>query len=152
MNKIKIVYGSIWDVYNSVSNISMCHCISNDKALGAGIAVEFEKRFKLRDRLKKLDTNVGDVILMDGVFNLITKEKYYHKPTPEAFCKTINSMVNICELEEIKVIVMPCIGCGLDKISLSFMYDTLFNAIQNRNVSIFIVTDELTRYSKLCNM
>lgn len=57
----------------------LVHCISADLALGAGIAVEFNKRFNLREKLKEIPKEhryFQQVVLIDKVFNLITKERY----------------------------------------------------------------------------
>lgn len=66
------------------------HCISADYALGAGIAVEFQKRFHLKQKLKDCGTNVfPDCIKLGRVFNLVTKSKYYNKPTYESLKATL---------------------------------------------------------------
>lgn len=41
------------DVFNH-KDCYYAHCISRDYALGAGIAVEFDKRYDMRNRLLKL--------------------------------------------------------------------------------------------------
>ena len=76
------------DLFSVSDDYYLAHCISADFALGKGIAVEFNKRFDMRQKLKdefpdfiedymhryKLD---GECILIDKVLNLVTKERYY---------------------------------------------------------------------------
>lgn len=104
----------------------LCHCISADFALGRGIAVEFNKRFNMRDILKvyyphylldwKLGGYSGDCILEGRVLNLVTKERYYDKPTMHSMASALKIMKDICEEEGISKIAMPRIGCGLDRL------------------------------------
>ena len=94
------------------------HCISSDCALGAGIAVEFQKRFKLRDSLKKYSSGeYPELITINHIFNLVTKEKYWHKPTYNSLTKCIRYMRDMCRNCDIKYLAMPKIGCGLDRLS-----------------------------------
>ena len=55
------------------------HCISRDYACGAGIAKEFNKRYNLTNRLQSLPRE--KCMLIDNVMNLVTKFKYWQKPT-----------------------------------------------------------------------
>ena len=78
------------------------HCISSDKAMGAGIALPMQNKFKLREnwpsklpeRLKGWDGE-GYSVFVTGeekqiVCNLITKEHYYDKPTLETLKQALN--------------------------------------------------------------
>jgi len=111
------------------------HCISADYALGAGIAVEFNKRYKMSRRLKQMYPNgLGGVgcVLIDNVFNLITKEKYYHKPTYNSLRRALESMFDQCNKLEIKKLAMPKIGCGLDRLQwgkVKKMIEEIFNGL-----------------------
>ena len=111
------------------------HCISSDLAMGAGIAVAIEETFKVKEhwpsklpeRLKGWHRE-GYSVFVTGenkqiVCNLITKEKYWQKPTLETLEQALNdAKTTLDSLSEIgmnvpKKIVMPRIGCGLDKLN-----------------------------------
>ncbi|WP_374017832.1 hypothetical protein ABU162_27660 [Paenibacillus thiaminolyticus] len=65
----------------------LAHCISSDAKMGAGIAVEFKKRFKLaslQEMAKHSPLEIGTCYKAGSVLNLVTKAKYWHKPTYEA--------------------------------------------------------------------
>lgn len=97
----------------------LAHCISSDCALGAGIAVEFEKRFELKKVLLKLpmeERKHPTCILVGKVFNLITKERYFHKPTYETMALALRKMRALAEANNVARIAMPRIGSGLDKL------------------------------------
>lgn len=61
----------------------LAHCISKDYALGTGIAIKFQRRFQLREKLRRTDKRrgIGYNVTIGRVFNLITKEKCWQKPT-----------------------------------------------------------------------
>jgi len=97
------------------------HCISLDCKMGAGIAVLMKKKFNLGglgNKLESLDIPIpiGTAIYHNGVYNLITKKKYYGKPTYVTLTDALVSMLIHMEQESIYKIVMPKIGSGLDKL------------------------------------
>ena len=110
------------DIFNH-KDCYYAHCISRDYALGAGIAVEFDKRYDMRNRLLKLaeekpETLNEKCIEVENVFNLITKAKCWQKPSYESLEEALLEMrEKISENRNIKKLVMPKIGCGLDRLS-----------------------------------
>lgn len=110
------------DVFNH-KDCYYAHCISRDYALGAGIAVEFDKRYDMRNRLLKLaeekpETLDEKCIEVENVFNLITKEKYWEKPSYNSLEESLLEMKEkLSKNKNIKKLVMPKIGCGLDRLS-----------------------------------
>lgn len=106
----------------------IAHCISADFALGAGIAKEIDKRFNTRVKLFDkfpngfeyyLDENNtnGECILIDRVLNLVTKRKYYDKPTYKSMDQALTMMREVCIHNNITKVAIPTIGCGLDRLS-----------------------------------
>ena len=110
------------DVFNH-KDCYYAHCISRDYALGAGIAVEFDKRYDMRNRLLKLaeektETLDEKCIEVENVFNLITKEKYWQKPSYKSLEESLLEMKKkLSKNKNIKKLVIPKIGCGLDRLS-----------------------------------
>lgn len=110
------------DVFNH-KDCYYAHCISRDYALGAGIAVEFDKRYDMRNKLLKLaeekpETLDEKCIEVENVFNLITKEKYWQKPSYKSLEESLLEMKEkLSKNKNIKKLVMPKIGCGLDRLS-----------------------------------
>lgn len=69
------------------------HCISADYELGAGIAVAFQKKFHLKQDLKKIGRgDYPELIIINNVLNLVTKKNYWNKPTYESITKCIQDM------------------------------------------------------------
>lgn len=116
------------------------HCISEDFRLGAGIAVEFNNRYNMRERLEnqyndnKLDcTYVGKALKIDNVFNLITKYKCFEKPTYEDLRSSLKDMAAQVEAENIKRIAMPKIGAGLDKLKWTIVLSIIKEAFADND-------------------
>lgn len=110
------------------------HCISSDFALGAGIALQFNERYDMKNRLKEFsgdDWDVGDTIKIDNVYNLITKEFGYQKPTYENLKAAIEDFSNMVYLEKVKKIAIPKIGAGLDKLDWGIVLSILKEAFRD---------------------
>lgn len=50
------------------------------------------------------------------IYNLITKERYFHKPSYESITQSIEYMRDHAMQNGVKHICMPKIGCGLDRL------------------------------------
>lgn len=146
----------IRDLFSVSDDYYLAHCISDDYALGAGIAVEFDKRFEMRCKL--LSTNEyhsrfantkGHCIEVDRVLNLVTKEKYWHKPTYETLTNALLDMKKKClendninpdtgEAGQIKRIAMPLIGCGLDRLKWYKVSAIVKEVFQDTDIEILV--------------
>ena len=58
-------------------------------------------------------------------FYLISKERYFHKPTYESMTDCLNELAVLCVQLKVPALAMPLIGCGLDKLEVRF-YSILF--------------------------
>ena len=126
--KIKQEYCDLFKYQNSHY---LVHCISSDFKLGAGIAVEFNKRYSMRQKLFSTNqiSKYPNCILVDNVFNLVTKELYYLKPSYCSLQRSLDLMKNIVVENNIKLLAMPKIGCGLDRLQwdkVKFMIEETF--------------------------
>jgi hypothetical protein len=117
----------------------LAHCISSDYALGAGIAIEFQKRFKLRDTLVALGTGqYPNTICIGRVFNLVTKDRYWNKPTYETLKFTLEQMKGFCVDDDIKYLAMPKIGCGLDRLQWSRLREIIEDIFSDTDINIMV--------------
>lgn len=131
------------DVFNH-KDCYYAHCISRDYALGAGIAVEFDKRYDMRNRLLKLaeekpETLDEKCIEVENVFNLITKEKYWQKPSYKSLEESLLEMKEkLSKNKNIKKLVMPKIGCGLDRLSWDKVEPMVQEIFKNLDIEIVV--------------
>lgn len=104
------------------SDTPLAHCVSSDLVMGKGIAVRFSELFGGKDELKKQSLKIGDVawLFFNGrykfIYYLITKEKYWHKPTYSSLRQCLINLNKLCLQHNIKEISIPKLGCGLDKL------------------------------------
>ena len=114
------------DLFSCSEDWHLAHCISADFAMGKGIAADMEQRFGLREQLRREHPGYreiwakdrrGDALLTGRVLNLVTKDRYFHKPTLRTMCEALTRMRDIAGREGIRRIAMPRIGCGLDRLS-----------------------------------
>lgn len=118
------------------------HCISADFEMDAGIAVDFKKKFHMKSKLQNMwkgqTPDYPQAILIDKVFNLITKAKYYGKPTYKTIEVAIQDMQEICVQENIKYLAMPKIGCGLDRLSWDKVRKILSETFKDTDIEILV--------------
>lgn len=125
---------------------TLAHCISLDCEMGKGIAVEFDRRFSgmkvwLQRMIKANDYEYPKTIpAYQGnelrVFNLITKEKYWHKPTYQTITKCVREMAEYCARHNIKYLAIPKIGCGLDRLQWGKVRDIIKEEFQDLDIEI----------------
>lgn len=129
------------DLFSVPNEYYLAHCISADFGMGKGIAVLFNKHYDMKNtlQLKYRDyVNIwhangykGDCILEWRVFNLVTKERYWHKPTYESMQAALDRMYSICINTGIRKIAMPVIGCGLDRLEWSRVSRMIIDTFDN---------------------
>lgn len=120
------------------------HCISADFALGAGIAKSFDSLYGIRSKLIKWfyepgrEVKIGSAVLIDGVFNLVTKPRYFNKPTYNSLRLALLDMREQCISLGIDRIAMPMIGCGLDRLDWSTVSDMIKRVFRDTDIEITV--------------
>ena len=129
------------DLFKVSDDYYLAHCISSDAKMGAGIAVAFKKKFKLRETIVKADRGdlgVGTAFLEGRVINLITKPKYFHKPTYKTFTSSLEDMKRIAIENNIQKIAMPKIGAGLDRLSWANNREIIKETFKDTDIEILV--------------
>ena len=127
--------GNLFDVDDKYY---LVHCISADCKMGAGIAVEFQKRFDLRSQIMVQHPMVYQSVRVGRVFNLITKRHYYGKPTYESMWECLQNTKRQCGELGIKYLAMPEIGCGLDGLKWGRVRNDIKNIFEDTSIEIII--------------
>lgn len=128
------------DLFTAPQGYCLAHCISGDFTLAAGIAVEFDKRFNMRERLKDYygTPDCPSIIKIDNVFNLITKERGYQRPTYDNLYQALWEMRQDVEIDSIKKIAMPQIGCGLDGLNWNIVKAMIKEVFNDLDIEIIV--------------
>lgn len=108
------------DVFSADDSFALAHCISADCKMGSGIAVSFKERFpEMKSWLMQRGPKVGQAIIYDGgkpVINLITKSRFWLKPTYTTFRQAIADMKDKMLELDINKLAIPKIGAGIDRL------------------------------------
>ena len=130
------------DLFTVPQGYYLAHCISADFALGAGIAKVFDEvynmRFKLFREYDMFKYEGGDALLIDNVFNLVTKPKCHHKPTYDSLREALVEMREQMDMLDVTKLAMPRVGCGLDKLSWPNVYVIICEVFEDTDVEILI--------------
>ena len=141
------------DLFTVPTDYILVHCISADFAMGAGIAKEFARRGVKARLIEKFQglIEIGDCLITATTgwrleFNLVTKKKYWQKPTYNSLkaalidAKLYSLMVADKGVEKPKPVklAMPRIGCGLDKLEWSKVKTIIEDVFANTDVEILV--------------
>lgn len=120
-------------------------CISADFGMGAGIAVEFNKRFDVKNRMLNSHTkdhwfNQGYCLDTPGVpvLNLVTKQYYWHKPDYVSMASALESLKELTKRYSIKKLAMPKIGCGIDGLQWEHVSETIIRTFKDTDIEILV--------------
>ena len=141
-------YEETKDLFTVPQGYYLAHCISGDYALGAGIAKTFNEVYNMRYKLHKQypipmgekAANVGKALLVDNVFNLVTKARYFHRPDYSDLYEALVDMKEQCEEKDITKLAMPLIGCGLDRLDWNQVSEIIEDVFDETDIEILICT------------
>ena len=130
---------------------SLAHCISQDCAMGAGVAIVFDKKFTgmktyCQRVIQENNLSFPCVIPLTVsynnydifVFNLVTKRVCYGKPTYTTITKAIKDMAFMCKQFNVKKLAMPKIGCGLDRLQWNKVREIVKENFKDLDIEIVV--------------
>jgi len=139
-----MIYTELYkDLFTVDKSYYLAHCIASDFRMGAGIAVQFQRKFSLRNKLiqvGKENTFPGSCVLIGRILNLITKSRSSGKPTYETLKSSLLKMRVLCTSFNITKIAMPKIGCGLDRLQWGKVKEMLFEIFNDMDIEILVCT------------
>ncbi|CAF2555787.1 unnamed protein product [Rotaria sp. Silwood2] len=109
------------DLFSASSNTSLAHCVSRDMNVPVGGCAYITAD----DRC---------------IFNLVTKERYYYKPTMATLESSLRVMRDLCIENKIHHLAMPRIGCGLDKLNWNEVSKLIQDIFKEDDIEIMIYT------------
>ena len=81
---------------------------------------------------------IGRALLIDHVFNLVTKERYWMKPDYPTLRLSLQDMKRQCVSRRVKKLAMPKIGCGLDKLNWEYVKKQIVEVFGNMDIEITV--------------
>lgn len=134
------------NLFSVTHDYYLAHCVSGDFALGSGIAKQFNIMYNMKNKLRRQysvpqgqeSANVGRALLVGTVFNLVTKERYFHKPTYDTLRSALEDMKGQCISNSVNRIAMPLIGCGLDRLRWDKVRDIIEDVFADTDIDILV--------------
>jgi len=130
------------DLFVGTDNACLAHCISQDVKMGKGIALLFKSKFGGVQEILDQNRKPGDVaVLKRGhrfVYYLITKERYWHKPTYLTLRSSLQAMKRHALQYAATSIAMPKIGCGLDGLVWERVREILTDVFKDTDIKIIV--------------
>lgn len=125
----------------------IAHCISADFTLGAGVAKQIASAFNMKEMLQKLwgaNSSMNGCWSMPcclpcaNVFNLVTKERYFQKPTLDTLRAALEEMRDFAVRMGVQHIAMPKIGCGLDRLDWDDVSSMIQEIFEDTDIEILV--------------
>jgi O-acetyl-ADP-ribose deacetylase (regulator of RNase III) len=123
---------------------AFAHCVSQDGAMGAGIALQFRHRYpRMPHYVKKNATHFPSVVryVENGrvIYNLVTKARYYNKPSRHNFAIAVELLfAELAKHGETKI-AMPLIGAGLDQLPWAITRNQLQKLSKKYGLEVVVV-------------
>ena len=126
------------------ASCSLAHCVSADLAMRRGIASEFRKKFGRMSELKLQKAEVGQIAVLKCdnryVFCLITKARYYEKPTMETIRSSLIQLKHFMIKNDLTLIAIPKLASGHDRMLWPNVEQLLKEIFDNSNILIIVHT------------
>lgn len=146
------------DITKLSGNCIICHCISADAAMGAGVALALVRKYPdlkptVRSILKTThsDTLVGHVVFYADSYshtliaNMVTKQNYWDKSTTmpsghylKSLRECLENVRSVMDGLNEKKLVMPKIGCGLDRCNWNDVLQLIYEVFGNSDIEITV--------------
>ena len=132
------------DILETPNNITIAHCVGQDFLMTDGLAAKIKTKFKINVESIKNQARVGQALLQqlqDGrhIIHLVTKEETHSDPLWKNFKKAIYHLAELCYEKKIPCIVIPKLGCGLDKLHWPQVMRLLNGAFAHTNTSVTVL-------------
>ena len=82
------------------------------------------------------------------IFYLVTKQRYFHKPTMKTLEASLISMRDLCIKNNVDQLAMPRIGCGLDKLQWLQVSELIQRVFKQVDIEITIYVKSIDRPTK----
>lgn len=146
------------DITKLSGNCVICHCISADAAMGAGVALALVRKYPdlkptVQSVLKTthLDTSVGHIVFYADSYshtliaNMVTKQNYWDKSTTmpsghylKNLRECLENVRSVMDGLNEKKLVMPKIGCGLDRCDWNDVLQIVDEVFGNSDIEITV--------------
>ena len=134
------------DILHPRNPFPIAHCVSLDFAMSRGFAKELMREFpNLREDMPH-DGRIGKALYARSngtngerlIFNLITKERFFHKPSYVDLRAAVADLRATALELRCPIVSMPKIGCGRDKLDWERVRGILMSEFEGSGIKILI--------------
>lgn len=130
------------NLFHGTAEYSLCHSVSKDFVMGAGIARQFRDLFGRVIELKSMGRNIGEVAALEDngrfLYYLVTKNKYHGKPSYGTIRASLVDMRKHAILHGVTTIAMCKIGSGLDQMDWKIIERIILDVFRNSRMTIIV--------------
>lgn len=141
MSNDNLIHEERMDLFSVPKDYYIVHSISGDYSLGAGVAKKINKMYVMKYKLEIFYPNKRNkncALLIDNVFNLVTKKTLYDKPTYKTLETALKDLKKQCLKLGISKLAMPHISCGMDGLNWKDVKPIIVNVFADTNIEILI--------------
>ena len=128
------------------SPYSFAHCISSDLAMAKGLARQVKSWYPADPSLirVKYPPDIGSVLIYFDpiseryIFSLVTKFRYYHKPTYESVLASLYELREIVIDAGISHLSLPKLASGYDKLDFNIIFELICQVFDPLPITIYI--------------
>ena len=125
---------------------SFAHCISADLAMAKGLARQVKSWYPAAPSAIRLryPPDIGSVLIYFDpiseryIFSLVTKFRYYHKPTYESVLASLYELREIVIDAEITHLSLPKLASGYDKLDFNIIFELICQVFDPLPITIYI--------------
>lgn len=112
----------------------IAHCIPGDFTFGGKTAKKINELYNMEEKINRewgWAVEVGDVLPIDNVFNIIVTEKKYQKAKYSDMAICVQNLAEYCYETNVTFLAMPLIGSGSLGLDWSTVEDMILGAFHN---------------------
>lgn len=137
------------DLFDAPKDFSLAHCVSRDLEMSAGIAKDFVDKFGQVKKLKNQNPKFHDLVFLKEnkrfLIYLITKEKYFDKPSNKDLFVTLLNLKQFCCKNNIRKLGIPQLGCGLDRLNWEDVCCMIKYIFKGTNIEILVFKNKIKK-------
>ena len=141
------IRAEFWRTYGEIvhSPTSLAHCVSSDfqmkKGLARSVFLSYPNIKYIAQRRPRLP--IGSVFAYFDfnekrfIFNLVTKRRFFEKPTYKALADALENLKFLIQKYELDRIILPKLGCGLDKLDENKVFTIITKTFEEIPIKIY---------------
>lgn len=142
-SKINLIKEKRLNIFELSNDYSIAHCISADLKMSKGIALDIKNTYgDTTNILSKLNPQLGHVLTTrinnKLIYHLITKEKFYQKPTINTIKTALANLKTCMIINNNFNLSIPKLASDLDNCNWTMIKQLIYAEFQNTDIELII--------------